>query len=151
MIMATEIERKFLVKGEYKHLAERSENIIQAYLSTVPERTIRIRIMSDKAILTIKGMPLKGTIARKEWEVEIPLTDACEMIKIALPGIIEKTRYYVPSGKHTFEVDEYHGKNEGLLTVEIELGSEDEVFKKPDWLGEEVTGNPEYFNSNLIK
>ena len=151
MIMATEIERKFLVKGEYKHLAKRSENIIQAYLSTVPERTIRIRITDEKAKLAIKGIQHEGTISRKEWELELPLKDAREMIKICLPGIIEKTRHYIPFGKHTFEVDEFHGKNEGLVIAEIELGTEEEIYYIPDWLGKEVTCNPVYFNSNLIK
>jgi adenylate cyclase len=127
--MATEIERKFLVKGDYKPLAIKIENILQAYLSTDPERTIRIRVRGEKAMLTIKSIQHAKTISRKEWELEIPLSDAIEMLNICLPGIIEKTRYYVPFGKHTFEVDEFHGKNEGLLIAEIELGSENEFIK----------------------
>jgi adenylate cyclase len=149
--MATESERKFLLKGEFKKYAIKSENIIQAYISTTPGRTVRVRIKGEKAFLTVKGIQLKGTISRKEWEVEIPVNDAREMLDICLPGIIEKIRYYVPVGKHMYEVDEFHGKNEGLLIAEIELGSENEVFQKPEWLGKEVTGRPEYFNSNLIK
>jgi adenylate cyclase len=149
--MATESERKFLIKGEFKQYAIKSDNIIQAYISTTPGRTVRIRIKGEKAFLTIKGIQQEGTISRKEWEVEIPANDAREMIDICLPGIIEKTRYYIPSGKHMYEIDEFHGKNEGLLIAEIELDSENEAFQKPEWLGEEVTGKPEYFNSNLIK
>jgi adenylate cyclase len=149
--MATEIERKFLVKGDYKHLAIKNESIMQAYLSTDPERTVRIRIKGDKAILTIKGKQHSGTISRREWEIEVPFNDAMEMVNICLPGIIEKTRYYIPAGIHTFEVDEFQGKNEGLVIAEIELGSEDEIYEKPEWLGDEVTGNTEYYNSNLIK
>jgi adenylate cyclase len=149
--MATESERKFLLKGEFKQFAIKSENIIQAYISTNPERTVRIRIKDENAFLTVKGIQLAGSISRKEWEVEVPAKDAREMLDICLPGIIEKTRYYVPFGKHMYEVDEFHGKNNGLLIAEIELGSDDELFLKPEWLGEEVTGRPEYFNSNLIK
>jgi adenylate cyclase len=149
--MGIESERKFLVKGDFKSFANKRDSIIQAYLSTDPERTIRIRIKEERAFLTIKGIQPAGTISRNEWEIEVPLKDAMEMISICLPGIIEKTRYYVPLGKHTFEVDEFHGKNEGLLIAEVELGSGDEILQKPEWLGEEVTGNPFYFNSNLIK
>lgn len=149
--MATESERKFLLKGEFKQYAIKSENIIQAYISTTPGRTVRIRVKGNKAFLTVKGIQKPGTISRKEWEFEIPVKDASEMLDICLPGKIEKTRYYIPLGKHMYEVDEFHGKNEGLIIAEIELGSENEEFQKPDWLGEEVTGRPEYFNSNLIK
>lgn len=149
--MAIESERKFLVKGEYKHLAIKKEDITQAYLSIEVERTIRVRIIGEKAFLTIKGIQSVGTISRNEWEIEIPLTDALEIKKICLPGVIEKTRYYIPSGMHTYEVDEFHGKNEGLLIAEIELNYDNETYQKPEWLGEEVTGNPGYFNSNIIK
>lgn len=149
--MAIETERKFLVKGDFKPFAVGMENIIQAYLSVDIERTIRVRLTSKKAFLTIKGSQPAGSISRKEWEMEIPLDDAREIIKICLPGIIEKTRYFVPAGKHTFEVDEFHGRHEGLLVAEIELDFEDEDFTKPEWLGEEVTGNPKYFNSYLIR
>jgi adenylate cyclase len=149
--MATETERKFLVKGKFRHLAVKEINIIQSYLSIDPDKTIRLRIADEKAFLTIKGRPLKNTITRNEWEVQVPVTDAQEMILLCLPGRIVKTRYLIPSGRHVFEVDIFHEKNEGLIIAEIELISEDEQFVKPDWLGEEVTGNPDYYNANLIK
>lgn len=148
--MAKEIERKFLVRGEFKHLTLKEIQLKQGYLSTDPERIIRIRIKDDKAFITIKT-PVKGTyFTRNEWEFEIPVGSANEVMNVCLRTIISKTRYLVPSGKHIIEVDVFHGKNEGLVVAEIELKSEDEVFIKPDWLGEEVTGRPEYFNSNLI-
>jgi len=149
--MATETERKFLVKGEFRHLAVSEINITQAYLSVNPDKTIRIRIADQNAWLTIKSS-LKGkTFAKNEWEFSIPLSEGMELMSICLPGKIVKTRYLIPAGKHTFEVDVFHDKNEGLVIAEIELSSEDEKFLKPDWLGEEVTGKPEYYNSNLIK
>ena len=149
--MATETERKFLVKGEFRHLAVRQINITQSYLLKDPFKTIRLRITDDKAYLTIKTPLTQETIARKEWEYQIPPDDADEIIKICLPGKVCKTRYIVPSGRHNFEVDVFHDKNEGLVIAEIELGSEDEQFDAPDWLGAEVTGNPAYYNSNLVK
>ena len=149
--MAEEIERKFLVKGNYKHLVSRKSKIIQAYLSVDPERTVRIRISSGKACLTIKGKDGENSLSRAEWEVPVKLSQAREIMNICLPGQISKTRNYVPWGKHTIEVDEFHEGNKGLVIAEIELSSEDEVFIKPEWLGEEVTGKPEYYNINLIK
>jgi len=149
--MAIETERKFLLKGEFRHLARKKIEIIQAYLTAAPDKTIRLRITDEKAFLTVKTKARHDSISRNEWEVEIPVTDAWEMMEICIPGRVVKTRYHVPSGKHTFEVDVFHEKNEGLIVAEIELGSEDEYFDKPDWLGEEVTGNPAYFNSNLTK
>lgn len=149
--MATETERKFLVKGEFIHLAIREIKIIQSYLIKDYEKTIRIRIADDKAYLTIKTRPAENTISRNEWEFQIPVTDAEEMIKICIPGKIVKTRYIIPSGKHKIEVDVFHEKNEGLVIAEIELASDDEEYFKPDWLGEEVTGRPQYYNANLIK
>jgi adenylate cyclase len=148
--MAIETERKFLVKGGFEHLASKEISIRQYYLSVYPERTIRIRITGERTMLTIKSAIFKGSFSRNEWEYEIPLSDALEMIKITIPGMIDKTRYYIPAGKHIFEVDIFHGKNEGLVIAEIELSSEGEEFERPDWLGEEVTGNPKYYNSNLI-
>lgn len=148
--MATEIERKFLVKGEFMHLINKKINITQTYLSIDPDKTIRLRLSDDKACLTIKGRPGLNSIARNEWEFSIPYTDAVDMMKICLPGKIVKTRYLIPSGIHTIEVDVFHDKNEGLIVAEIELGSENETFEKPEWLGEEVTGNPRYYNANLI-
>ena len=149
--MAAETERKFLVKGEFRHLAAKKVRIIQTYLSVDPERTIRIRIAGREASLTVKGRPKARSITRDEWEVRIPLNDAKEMMKICLPGKVDKTRYKIPSGKHLFEVDVFHDKNEGLVIAEIELASESERFEKPAWLGEEVPGKPGYYNANLIK
>jgi adenylate cyclase len=149
--MATETERKFLVKGEFKHLAVRHYNIRQRYLSIDPEKTIRLRITDDSALLTIKSKPVRNSISRGEWEIPVSLPDAEEIMKLCLPGRIEKTRYLIPYGKHKYEVDVFHDKNEGLVIAEIELSSESEEFLKPEWLGNEVTGQPEYYNANLIK
>ena len=149
--MATETERKFLVKAEFRHLAVKKIPIVQSYLSIDPDKTIRLRIADDEAFLTIKSRLRKETIARGEWEYPVPVADASEMMSICLPGKIVKTRYIIPWGRQKFEVDVFHDKNEGLIIAEIELSSADEQFDTPDWLGEEVTGNPEYYNSNLIK
>jgi adenylate cyclase len=149
--MATETERKFLVNGEFRHLAIKEIIIKQFYLSIDPDKTIRIRITDEKAFITIKGQSKGKSISRSEWEFTVPVKDAEEMSALCLPGRIEKTRYLIPAGKHTFEVDVFHGKNEGLVIAEIELSSEDESFERPAWLGEEVTGNPAYYNANLIK
>lgn len=148
--MAIETERKFLVKGRFEHLAVKKIKIKQAYLSTSPGRIIRLRIADNKGILTIKSNTSEGLLSRNEWEFEIPLKDAGELIKICLPGIIDKTRYHIPAGRNIFEVDVFHGKNEGLVVAEIELSSESEEFERPEWLGEEVTGDPAYYNSNLV-
>jgi len=149
--MATETERKFLVKGEFRHLAVEEIRITQTYLSIDQDKTIRIRIANDKAFITIKGRPIGNSISRSEWEFQIPISDATEMMKLCLNGKIVKTRYFIPAGEHNFEVDVFHDKNEGLIIAEIELSSDDEKFEIPDWLGEEVTGNPYYYNVNLIK
>ena len=149
--MATETERKFLVKSEFRHLAIREIKIVQTYLSIDPEKTIRLRTADDKAFITIKNRPKGKSISRGEWEFQIPLQDVTEMMSLCLPGKIVKSRFLIPSGKHTWEVDVFHDKNEGLIIAEIELTKEDEKFEKPDWLGEEVTGIPEYYNANLIK
>ena len=149
--MGKEIERKFMVKGEFKHLAVRHYIILQRYLSIDPKKTIRLRISGDTALLTIKGRPMKNSFARGEWEFPIPRDAAEEIMELCLPGKIEKTRYLVPCGKHTWEVDVFHDKNEGLVIAELELSSETEEFEKPVWVGEEVTGRPEYYNASLIK
>jgi adenylate cyclase len=149
--MAFEIERKFLVKGRFRHLAIKNVRIRQSYLSIDPKRTVRLRISGEKAVMTVKSDAPADSFSRMEWEFEIPPVDAEEMMKICIPGKIDKTRYYIPCEKHTYEVDVFHDKNEGLVIAEIELSSEFEVFEKPEWLGEEVTGNPAYNNSNLIK
>jgi adenylate cyclase len=146
-----ETERKFLVKGEFRHLAVQHYEILQRYLSIDPEKSVRIRISGDSALLTIKGKPKKNSISRDEWEIPVPVKDAEEIMKLCLPGKIVKTRYVIPCTKHKYEVDIFHDKNEGLVIAEIELSSENEQFEKPHWLGEEVTGRPEYYNVNLLK
>ncbi len=149
--MAWEIERKFLVKGNYKEYAYAHEEIVQGYLSSVKERTVRVRIKGEKAYITIKGISNESGISRFEWEKEISINEARELLKLCEPGIIDKIRYYIKSDKHTFEVDEFNGENQGLVMAEIELSSENEQFEKPDWLGEEVTGDLRYYNSSLTK
>ena len=149
--MAIETERKFLVKGEFRHLAVKKISITQAYLSIDPDKTIRIRIADNEAYITIKGRPVGKSISRGEWEFPIPLPDATEMLTLCIKGRIVKTRHIIPAGNHFFEVDVFHEKNDGLVIAEIELSSADEEFEIPEWLGEEVTGNPGYYNANLIK
>lgn len=149
--MAQETERKFLVSGNFKPFVSKSIRITQGYLSSVPERTVRVRVKDDKGYITVKGMASDTGISRFEWEKEIPLSEARELLKICEPGIIDKIRHLVPVGYHTFEVDEFYGKNEGLTIAEIELTSEDEAFEKPSWLGREVTGDVNYYNSMLTK
>ncbi len=149
--MANEIERKFLVKGEFKNLSGKETRIVQGYLSSVPERTVRVRIKGDKGFITIKGIGSASGATRYEWEKEIPTSEVEELLKICEPGVIDKTRYLVKVDNHTFEVDEFYGENKGLTVAEIELSSESEAFVKPEWLGEEVTGNTKYYNSMLMK
>ncbi len=149
--MGKEIERKFLVKGEFRHLSVKEINVIQTYLSIDDHKTIRLRIADDKAYLTIKDRAEENSILHNEWDIGISVKDALEMMKLCLPGKIVKTRYIIPYGKHTFEVDVFHDRNEGLIIAELELESENENYEKPDWVGEEVTGNPLYYNVNLIK
>jgi len=146
-----EIERKFLVTSDkFKKEATKKTLFIQAYLNTHPERTIRIRISGEQAFMTIKGKSSENGLSRFEWEKEIPVTEAKELLKLCEPGKIEKYRHLIPFGDHTYEVDEFLEDNDGLVIAEIELNREDEKFKKPDWLGKEVTGNLDYYNSNLI-
>jgi len=149
--MGKEIERKFLVKGEFIHLAIKEIKILQSYMSIDTDKTIRLRIADDKAFISIKSRVRNNSIIRDEWEIPLPVSEALEMMKICLPGKIIKTRYLVPFGRHVYEVDVFHDKNEGLIIAELELLSETEQFEKPEWLGEEVTGKPEYYNANLIK
>lgn len=149
--MAQEIERKFLVAGSFREHATRQTRIVQGYLSSVPERTVRVRIKGDKGFLTIKGIGNASGAARYEWEKEIPIAETEQLLAICEPGVIDKVRFLVPAGPHTFEVDEFHGENEGLTVAEVELGAEDEKFEKPAWLGGEVTGDVRYFNSMLMK
>lgn len=148
--MPVEIERKFLVQGEgYKSDIKRSLRITQGYLNSLPERTVRIRIQGDHGYITVKGVSDASGTTRFEWEKEIPLHEAQELIKLCEPGIIDKIRHLIPIGEHTFEVDEFLGDNSGLILAEIELPSASSDFERPEWLGEEMTGNPLYYNSSL--
>lgn len=149
--MAQEIERKFLVSGEYKSLAFAQSRIVQGYISSARGRTVRVRIRDGKGYLTIKGASNESGTSRYEWEKELPLAEAEELMKLCEPGVIDKTRYLVRSGSHIFEVDEFYGENEGLVVAEVELQSEEEEFVKPNFIGEEVTGDVRYYNSQLMK
>ena len=150
--MALEIERKFLVKDDsYKQLAYSSSRIAQGYICSMRGRTVRVRIRDDKGYLTIKGpADIKG-LGRYEWEKEIPLQEAQELMKLCEPGMIDKTRYLVKAGKHVFEVDEFYAENEGLVIAEVELETEGEAYEKPAFIGEEVTGDVRYYNSVLMR
>lgn len=147
--MAVEIERKFLVDGEFRHIAESSVRVVQGYLSSVPERTVRVRVYGDRGFITIKGIGSSSGMSRFEWEKEISCEEAMSLLEICEAGVIDKTRHIVRVGDHVYEVDEFHGDNEGLVVAEIELSSEDESFVRPDWLGREVTGDSRYYNSML--
>ena len=147
-----EIERKFLVTDTvFKTQAFNNTRISQGYLNSHPERSVRIRIRDNNGFLTIKGKSNASGTSRFEWEKEIDYDEATELLKLCEEGSIEKTRYEIRSGTHVIEVDEFYGKNEGLIVAEIELSDENEVFIKPDWLGREVTGDIKYYNSNLLK
>lgn len=149
--MALEIERKFLVKDDtYKTLAFNHTHITQGYIASAAGRTVRIRIRDDRGYLTIKGPSREGGLARYEFETEIALADARDLMLICEPGVVEKTRWLVRSNDgHLFEVDEFHGNNSGLVMAEVELRSDDEPFEKPDFIGQEVTGDKRYYNSFL--
>ena len=149
--MGKETERKFLVKGDFKPFVSKQTRIVQGYISSVPERTVRVRIKGDKGYITIKGIGNDSGASRFEWEKELPVNEIEDLLKISEPGVIDKTRYLVKVGPHTYEVDEFYGDNQGLVLAEIELGSETEAFEKPAWLGEEVTGDTRYYNSMLMK
>ncbi|MDE5740576.1 MAG: CYTH domain-containing protein [Bacteroidaceae bacterium] len=146
-----EIERKFLVTGEWKPFADSKTHIEQGYFATEPGRTVRVRIRDEKGYLTIKGPTTKDGLARYEFETEIPLEDAHEMMKLCMPGRVDKDRYLIKNGKHVIEVDEFFGENEGLVVAEIELDSEDEAYEKPDFLGKEVTGDFHYYNKYMLR
>ena len=149
--MAQEIERKFLVAGDIKPFAKQAIRITQGYLSSVPERTVRVRVKGEKGFITIKGIGSASGASRFEWEKEIPVAEVQDLLQICEPGVIDKTRYLVEAGNHTYEVDEFYGDNEGLVVAEVELAAEDEAFVKPEWLGQEVTGDVKYYNSMLMK
>ncbi len=149
--MPQEIEKKFLVREGYKQTAYTHTHITQGYLSSVPDRIVRVRISGDKGYLTIKGISNLSGMSRYEWEKEITVSEASELLCLCEAGVIDKTRYLVQVGKFIFEVDEFHGENQGLVVAEVELSSEEELFEKPQWLGEEVTGQKHYYNSRLVK
>ena len=149
--MAQEIERKFLVKGDFKEAAFAALRITQGYLCTAPGRSVRVRLRGEQGFITIKGPSHDGGLSRFEWEKEIGADDARALLELCEPGLIDKTRWLVKVGGHTFEVDEFHGDNEGLVMAEVELKAPNEPFEKPDWLGAEVTGDRHYYNSFLSK
>ncbi|RDI11883.1 CYTH domain-containing protein [Flavobacterium sp. AG291] len=145
-----EIERKFLVLSDaYKNEAVSRKRIAQGYLNSNPERTVRVRTKGDQGFLTIKGAGNESGTSRFEWEKEIPADEAQLLLTLCESGSINKIRYEVKVGKHTFEVDEFFGANAGLVIAEVELNDENESFEKPQWLGEEVTGNTHYYNAFL--
>ena len=147
-----EIERKFLVRGDdYKRQSYSSSRIRQGYICSGHGRTVRVRLRDDRGYLTIKGPSDAAGLSRYEFEKEITLDEAEHLMALCEPGSIDKTRYLVKSGSHTFEVDEFYGDNEGLVMAEVELGSEDEPFEKPDFIGKEVTGDRRYYNAHLVK
>lgn len=148
--MAIEIERKFLVTSDiYRTIAFHSDRIVQGYLCRQNGNSVRVRIRGDRGFLTIKGPSKDGGISRYEWEKEIPVTEAEDLLLLCGKAKIEKTRYLVRYGKHIFEIDEFYGDNEGLIVAEIELSSREEKFEKPLFLGREVTGEARYYNSHL--
>ena len=149
--MAQEIERKFLVKGDsYQKLAFDHTRIVQGYIVSGGGRSVRVRIRGDRGFLTIKGASHDGGLSRYEFETEIPLADARELMALCEPGRIEKTRWLVRADDgHVFEVDEFHGDNDGLVMAELELKNADETFKKPDFIGTEVTGDRRFYNSHM--
>lgn len=150
--MGLEIERKFLVKNNsYQKCSFKKSYIKQGFLNSHKERIVRVRIIDDNAFLTVKGISNELGTSRYEWEKEIPVSDANELLLLAEKTIIEKYRFYIKQNNHTIEVDEFLGENKGLIVAEIELNSEDESYKKPEWLGEEVTGITKYYNASLSK
>lgn len=147
-----EIERKFLVTStQFKSEAVKNTRIIQGFLNTDAERTVRVRVKGDEGFLTVKGISSKNGLSRFEWEKQISTSEAEALLNICEKGIIDKIRYEIKYGNHIFEVDEFSGDNEGLIIAEVELNNENETFESPQWLGEEVTGQLKYYNSLLSK
>lgn len=148
-----EIERKFLIldTSDFRKEAFRKTRIVQGYLNSSAERTVRVRIRGEKGYLTIKGKSSSDGLSRFEWEKEILVAEAEDLLRLCEPGIIEKTRYEIKVGRHIFEADEFAGENQGLLLAEVELQHPQEEIEKPEWLGAEVTGNKKYYNSYLSK
>ena len=148
--MNIEIERKYLViNTSFKQYASHYSVIKQGYLSTDKNRSVRIRVLEDKGFITIKGVSSADGLSRLEWEKEIPLSEALALFDLSLPGAIEKTRYFIPTATHTWEIDVFHADNEGLILAEIELSASNEKFNIPDFIGEEVTGDVRYYNAYL--
>ncbi|MDR1332510.1 MAG: CYTH domain-containing protein [Tannerella sp.] len=147
--MAREIERKFLVNGNFEPFVARREKIVQGYLCADAERTVRVRICGEEAFLTVKSGTAGCGWSRYEFETAVPVAEAEAMLALCMPGTVSKVRHWIEHKGHTWEVDVFHGESEGLTVAEIELESEDEDFERPPWLGREVTGDPKYFNSAL--
>lgn len=146
--MGIEIEHKYLVVNDkYRNMASSSHRIMQGYLSREPQRTVRIRVKDKQGFITIKGKNVGDT--RAEFEYPIPIDDAMQLLNMCLPTVIEKTRYLVPFEGHTWEVDEFHGARRGLVVAEIEIGNSNQQYTLPPFVGQNVTGNPDYYNSNL--
>ena len=148
--MAKEIERKFLVEGDFMPYVTSSSRIEQGYIAKSDSLTLRVRTRDDKGYITIKGRSNEAGMSRDEWEYEIPVEEARELLRFSR-GTIDKSRYLVPAGHHTFEVDCFYGANKGLIVAEVELADENEDFERPAWLGREVTGDRRYYNSQLLK
>ena len=147
-----EIERKFLVLSDaFKSEAFNKTRIVQGFLNSDKERIVRVRLRDNDGFLTVKGKPSEDGLSRFEWETQISKSDAEALLKLCEKGLIDKIRYEIKCGDHVFEVDEFFGDNDGLIVAEVELKDVSEVFKKPDWLGEEVTGQSKYYNSQLLK
>ncbi|MEE4638267.1 MAG: CYTH domain-containing protein [Wenzhouxiangella sp.] len=149
--MALEIERKFLVAGDFRSHVSSSTRIVQGYLCAAPERTVRVRLAGEQGYLTIKGTPGLSGLSRYEWERKLPAIEATELLELCEPGRIDKVRHRVDFAGMTFEVDEFAGDNQGLVIAELELDDEEQLFERPAWLGAEVTGDPRYYNSSLIR
>ncbi|MBR1593427.1 MAG: CYTH domain-containing protein [Alloprevotella sp.] len=147
--MSLEIERKFLVSGEYKSLATSKSRIRQGYILSGGGRTVRVRLRDDRGYLTIKGPSRDGGLSRYEFEKEITTDEALSLMTLCEPGMVDKIRWLIPCGTHTFEVDEFFGENAGLVIAEVELRSPDEAFERPPFLGKEVTGDRRYYNASL--
>ena len=150
--MAIEIETKVLVtNNSYKAMAFKSDRIAQGYICREGGNSARVRVRGDKGYITIKGPSLDDGLSRFEWEKEIPITEAIDLLKLCHDGIIDKIRHLVKCGEHIFEVDEFFGDNEGLVVAEVELSETDETFEKPGFIGKEVTGDKRYYNSRLTR
>jgi CYTH domain-containing protein len=147
-----EIERKYLVRSmEFKKYATAKKRIVQGFLNTHPERTVRVRISGDEAFITVKGKSSSKGLSRFEWEHRIPLDEGQALLHLCEQPLLEKYRYWVPAGPHLFEVDEFLGANNGLMVAEVELQLEDDDVTVPAWVEQEVTGQKKYYNSQLTK